>query len=279
MTEIILDTIIDCLKIVPFLFIAFLVMEYLEHNISKKSINITKSSGKYGPIIGSILGVIPQCGFSVAASNLYATKIITKGTLIAIFLSTSDEMIPVLLSENIAIKKILLILSIKIIVGIIIGLLVDIIFKEENNSENTIDKLCEEAHCDCDHKPILSSIKHTISITGFIFIFSLILNIIVEYYGHTYIEKVLSYNNVIGPLISSLVGLIPNCASSVIISEMYAKGIVNISLLIAGLLTNSGLGILILFKTNKNIKDNLLILSIIYVVGVLVGVLSSFLLA
>ncbi len=279
MTEIILDTIIDCLKIVPFLFIAFLVMEYLEHNISKKSINITKSSGKYGPIIGSILGVIPQCGFSVAASNLYATKIITKGTLIAIFLSTSDEMIPVLLSENIAIKKILLILGIKIVVGIIIGLLVDIIFKEENSSENTIDKLCEETHCDCEHKPILSSIKHTISITGFIFVFSLILNIIVEYYGHTYIEKVLSYNNVIGPLISSLVGLIPNCASSVIISEMYAKGIVNISSLIAGLLTNSGLGILILFKTNKNIKDNLLILSIIYVVGVLVGVLSSFLLA
>lgn len=279
MTEIILDTIADCLKIIPFLFIAFLILEYLEHNISNKSINMAKKAGKYGPIIGSILGAIPQCGFSVAATNLYATKIITRGTLIAIFLSTSDEMIPVLLSQNIDIKKILLILGIKIIIGIIIGLLVDIIFKKDISSENTIDKLCEETHCDCEHKPILSSIKHTISITGFIFIFSLILNIIVEYFGHTYIEKALSYNNFIGPIISSLVGLIPNCASSVIISEMYAKGIVNISSLIAGLLTNSGLGILVLFKTNKNIKDNLLILSIIYIVGVLVGVISNILFA
>lgn len=279
MTEIILDTIIDCLKIIPFLFIAFLILEYLEHNISNKSINMAKKAGKYGPIIGSILGAIPQCGFSVAATNLYATKIITRGTIIAIFLSTSDEMIPVLLSQNIEIKKILLILGIKIIIGIIIGLLVDIIFKKDISSENTIDKLCEETHCDCNHNPILSSVKHTISITGFIFIFSLILNIIVEYFGHTYIEKVLSYNNFIGPIISSLVGLIPNCASSIIISEMYAKGIVNISSLIAGLLTNSGLGILVLFKTNKDIKDNLLILSIIYIVGVLVGVISNILFA
>lgn len=278
MTEIILDTVLDCLKIVPFLFITFIIMEYLEHNFSKKSINITKSSGKYGPIIGSILGIIPQCGFSVAASNLYATKVITKGTLIAIFLSTSDEMIPVLLSQNISIKKIILILSIKVIVGIIIGLLVDIIFKKDNNSENTIGKLCEETHCDCNHNLIISSIKHTISIIGFILIFSLFLNIIVEFYGHTYIEKVLSYNNFIGPMIASLVGLIPNCASSVIISEMYAEGIVSISSLIAGLLTNSGVGILILFKTNKNIKDNLLILGIVYIVGVLIGVLTSIIL-
>lgn len=272
MYEIILDAIIDCLKIIPFLFIAFLIMEYLEHNISKKSINITKSAGKFGPVIGSILGIIPQCGFSVASSNLYATKIITRGTLIAIFLSTSDEMIPVLLSQNIAIKTILLILGIKIVVGIIIGLIVDIVFKSVNNSKDTINKLCEETHCDCSHNIILSSIKHTFSIISFIFIFSLILNVIVEFYGHSYIEKLLSYNSIIGPVLSSLVGLIPNCASSVIISEMYAKGIINISSLIAGLLTNSGLGILVLFKTNKDIKDNLLILSIIYLVGVLVGI-------
>ena len=131
MQEIILDTIFDCLKILPFLFIAFLIIEFFEHKLSNKTAKTIKKAGKFGPLIGSLLGALPQCGFSVLATNLYITRIISLGTLIAIYLSTSDEMLPILIAEKAPLNSILLLVSIKIIIGFICGFIIDLIIRKE----------------------------------------------------------------------------------------------------------------------------------------------------
>ena len=164
MLEIIQETLIDSLKLLPFLFLTFLFLEYIEHKMSKKNQKLIKKSGKYGPLLGGILGIFPQCGFSVAATNLYAARVITIGTLIAIYLTTSDEMLPIMLSENIDISIILKILSIKLMIGIVCGFIIDLIFKRQNDSKNVISEICEDEQCDCEHSLFKSSIKHTLNI-------------------------------------------------------------------------------------------------------------------
>ena len=171
MIEIIEETLIDSIKLLPFLFITYLIMEYIEHKTSDKLKNTIKKSGKYGPVIGGLLGTIPQCGFSVAATNLYATRIITLGTLISVYLATSDEMIPILLSEGAPITTILLILGIKLVIAIIAGFIIDFIIRrknKENNEEERIIDLCEKEHCHCEHGIFKSALKHTLNIFVFI---------------------------------------------------------------------------------------------------------------
>ena len=267
--EVLKDTLIDGVKLLPFLFVAFLIIELLEHKLNSKK--IVSKAGKAGPFIGSILGAAPQCGFSVLGTNLYSTRIITLGTLISIYLSTSDEMLPIMISQNIDISIILKIIGIKVIVGMIFGFIIDLIIRKRE--EVNIKNCCEEEHCHCEKGIFLSTLHHTLSIFLFILIASLLINTILFFLGEEFLQKIFLKDSIFGPFISSLVGLIPNCASSVVITELYLSNAIGFGSLISGLLTGAGVGILVLFKTNKNMKENLFILLTIYGIGVLIGVL------
>lgn len=273
MKEVILDTIVDSLKLIPFLLVAFLIIELLEHKLNNKTKNIITKSKKIGPIIGSLLGVIPQCGFSVMATNLYITRIITLGTLISIYLSTSDEMLIIMISEKVEISLILKILLIKIFFGIVYGLIIDKIINKKKKDKETNYELCDEEHCDCNHSILLSAIKHTLHITLFIFIITLIINAIFTLLGDNYLSKLLLNNSILSPFITSLIGLIPNCAASVILTELYLNSTISLGALIGGLLTSSGSSLLVLIKNNKNKKENLSIILLLYTLGVLSGII------
>lgn len=273
MKEVILDTIVDSLKLIPFLLVAFLIIELLEHKLNNKTKNIITKSKKIGPIIGSLLGVIPQCGFSVMATNLYITRIITLGTLISIYLSTSDEMLIIMISEKVEISLILKILLIKIFFGIVYGLIIDKIINKKKKDKETNYELCDEEHCNCNHSILLSAIKHTLHITLFIFIITLIINTIFTLLGDNYLSKILLNNSILSPFITSLIGLIPNCAASVILTELYLNSTISLGALIGGLLTSSGSSLLVLIKNNKNQKENLSIILLLYALGVLSGII------
>lgn len=273
MKELILDTIVDSLKLIPFLLVAFLIIELLEHKLNNKTKSIITKSKKIGPIIGSLLGVIPQCGFSVMATNLYITRIITLGTLISIYLSTSDEMLIIMISEKVEISLILKILLIKIFFGIVYGLIIDKIINKKKKDKETNYELCDEEHCDCNHSILLSAIKHTLHITLFIFIITLIINTIFTLLGDNYLSKILLNNSILSPFITSLIGLIPNCAASVILTELYLNSTISLGALIGGLLTSSGSSLLVLIKNNKNQKENLSIILLLYTLGVLSGII------
>lgn len=278
MIEIIKETLIDALKILPFLFVTYLIMESLEHKTGNKTKQLVKKSGKLGPLFGSILGIFPQCGFSAVAASLYAGRVITLGTLIAVFLSTSDEMLPILISESAPIELIVKVLAIKLIIGIIAGFIVDILhmlifkkLKKEENDEDAIEDMCEHEHCDCEHGIVKSAIKHTINILAFIIIITFLINMIIYFIGEDNISNAIAQVPIAGILVSALIGFIPNCAGSVIITELYLSNLISLGSMLAGLLVGSGIGILVLFRTNKNVKDNLKIMGILYVISIMSG--------
>lgn len=278
MKEILLDTIIDVLKLLPFLFIAFLLIEVLEHKLTSKNKNIIVKSKKLGPIIGALLGVIPQCGFSVMGTNLYITRIISLGTLFSIYLSTSDEMLPILISEKADIKIILQILLIKILFGMIYGILIDLIIRKKKIKQYKANyEICDKEHCHCEKGILKSSIKHTLNITIFLFLTTLIINIIFNYVGQDYLSKILLKETILGPFITSLIGLIPNCGASIVLTELYLNNAISLASLIAGLLTGSGTALIVLFKENKNMKENILILGLLYIIGVISGLILELL--
>ena len=277
MLDCIMDGVIDTLKLLPYLLVTFIILELMEHKLSKKNQKVLAKNKKFGPVLGGLLGAIPQCGFSSMASNLFSGKVITMGTLVAVFLSTSDEMLPIMLSEHTDVLVLLRIVAFKVIVGIIIGFIVDLIFRKKSKDNHThISELCEDEHCSCEKDGIIiSSIKHTLHIGLFILIANLLINLVIFYVGEENLSNLLKQKNILTYFAASLIGLIPNCASSVIMTELYLAHFITIGNLMAGLLTGSGLGILLLFKTNKNIKENLTILSIIYFVGVIVGIVTD----
>lgn len=273
MLDVIKDTVIDSLKLLPFLFLTFLLMEYFEHKMQNKSKKIVEKAGKFGPVIGSFLGVIPQCGFSVAATNLYATRIITLGTLISIYLSTSDEMLPILLSEKVEFSLIAEVLLIKIIVGIICGFIIDLVYRKKEKVE--IQEFCHDKHCDCEHSILKSTLKHTFDIFMFIFLISFVLNLAFSYLGEDVISNILMKDSIFGSFLTSLLGLIPNCFSSVLITQLYLKNTISFASMIGGLLTGSGVALLVLFRVNKDKKENFRILLLLYLIGALTGLLIS----
>lgn len=274
MLDILIDTILDSIKLIPFLFCAFLLIELFEHKLAKKTQKSIIKAKRFGPLVGSVLGAIPQCGFASVATNLYITRIISLGTLISIYLSTSDEMLPILLSHNAPLKDILIILGVKIIIGMVMGIIIDFLIKKTDKNEFSI---CESDECDCEDSIIKSSLIHTIKTTAFIFIVTLILNILISKISEEMLSHIFLKKSLFAPLLASLIGLIPNCASSVVITEFYLNNIITLGTCISGLLTNSGLAILILFKTNKNIKENISILSILYFIGVISGIILNLL--
>ena len=276
MLEVIEDALIDSVKLLPFLFITYLIMEYIEHKTSAKSKEAIKKSGKFGPIIGSILGIFPQCGFSVSATNLYAARVITLGTLISVYLSTSDEMLPIFISEAVPVTTILKILGIKLVIGMIAGILIDLCLRLKNRNKDEEEKivdLCEKEHCHCDHGIIKSALKHTISIFIFILIITVLINIAIYFIGEDRIAGFIEINPLLGPVLAGIIGLIPNCASSVILTQLYLENIVTATTMISGLLVNAGVGLAVLFKMNKGIKQNILIVILLYAIGVISGLI------
>ena len=265
MIDIILDTLIDSLKLLPFLFIAFLIIELIEHKLNKQTKELVSKSGKVGPLIGSLLGLFPQCGFSVMATNLYVTRIITLGTLISIYLATSDEMLPIMLSQKIAFIEIVKLLGIKFICGIIWGFIIDLLLNKKSKKENINYEICDEDHCNCHEEGVIkSTLIHTLKTLLFIMLVSFLLNILLHFIGEDNLSKLFLKNSIFGPFISSLLGLIPNCGSSIVITELYLNGAISLGSAMAGLLTGSGVALLVLFKENKDIKENVTILSLLY---------------
>lgn len=286
MIDVIVDTLLDAIKLIPFLFLAYLLMEYLEHKTGDKTKSIVEKSGKLGPLWGGILGVFPQCGFSAAAANMYSGRIITVGTLLAVFLSTSDEMLPILISETAPINLILKILAIKLVIGIVAGFAIDGVYSliqrkkksKESKVEEAVGHICEHEHCDCEHDGIFkSALKHTINILFFIVLITLAINCLVELIGEEVIANAIASVPFAGILVASLVGLIPNCASSVIITELYLSNLISFGSMVAGLLVGSGIGILVLFKSNHNVKENLKITGTLYIIGVISGLIIDLL--
>ena len=277
MLDVIIDTLIDSIKILPFLFVSYLIIEFIEHKSSKKIEKVLSTSGKYSKVAGSLLGIIPQCGFSAVAANLFSSRVITMGTLVAVFLATSDEAIPIILTYPQKSKDLILILIIKFVIAVVFGTLVDLIFKKAH-THITSEEVHEHAHdmcknCDCEHGILKSSLYHTLNIFIFLVLISLGINIIIELIGINTFEKFILSGSILQPFITSIIGLIPNCASSVLLSKLFASGSISLGAVISGLSTGAGVGSIILFKSNKNIKENLQILGVLYVVGVVCGIL------
>ncbi len=276
--EVLEDGLFDSLKLVPFLFVTYLLMEYLEHKTSTRARAAIRRAGRLGPFAGSIAGVFPQCGFSAAASNLYAGGVITTGTLLAVFLSTSDEMLPIFISEAVDIRILLLILGLKVVFGVITGFLVDFIFRFRPSAirYKEIHSMCESEHCGCEEGVFRSACKHTLKIFGFIFVFSVVLGLLVTIGGEDRIASLLSGYPVLGPFLAGIVGLIPNCASSVLITQLFLNHLISFGTMMSGLLVGAGVGLLVLFRTNKRWKENLSILGMLYGSGVVWGILLDF---
>ena len=277
LSEVVLDGLIDVLKLIPFLFIAFLILEYIEHKMSKKNKDILSKNKKVGPLVGGLLGAFPQCGFSSLATNLFSSRVITLGTLIAIYLSTSDEMLPLMIANKINVLIIIKIIGTKFIIGLIFGYLIDLIYRKKFKSEEKIDShihdMCHDHDCHCEEGILKSSLIHTLKITLYIFIATILISSLIYFIGEDSIKNILKHGNILTYFLSSLIGLIPNCASSVIITELYLNNMISLGTLLSGTLTGAGVGLLIVFKENKNIKENLIIVSIIYFIGVLIGFL------
>ncbi len=273
-----LDTVMDSIKLLPFLFLTYLLMEYIEHKMGKKTQNVLKASDKFGPLWGAVLGMIPQCGFSAAASNLFAGRIITMGTLIAIYLSTSDEMLPILISESVHYTMILKILFMKVVIGLIAGFILDFILSCKNKGKVVkidVHHFCEHEHCHCEKGILKPALMHTLKIFVFIFILSAVLNLVIAFMGTQILADFILNRPILGELLAGLIGLIPNCAASVIITQLYLEGALPFGTMMAGLLVGAGVGLMILFRVNDNKKENFKIAGILYAVGVVAGMLIN----
>lgn len=260
----------ELLFTVPFLFLAYLLMEYIEHKSSEKMENAISKIGKFGPAVGTGLGLIPQCGFSASCSNLYATGLITEGTLIAVFLATSDEAIPIMLSKPEIAGDIWKFILVKVIFGIVVGFMVDIMLKLLKVKKQEVE-LCKDCGCEEEGGIFKPALKHTLKTTLFIFLISLALGLIMEFIGEDILSKVLLTNSYAQPFIAGLLGLIPNCSVSVVMMELYSEGLLSFGATCAGLCSGAGIGLAVLFKTNKNLKENLRIVGILYFASAMIG--------
>lgn len=288
MSEWLSDAIIDSFHTLPFLFLIFLFIEIVEYFYSEKINSFMKKSEKTAPLVGGLAAIIPQCGFSIIASTLYLRKFITKGTLIAIYLATSDEAIPILLAQPSKIYYVLPIIGIKIVIGICAGYLIDFILKDKKYIAIADDEHCELHHEDdgcCKHSVsrrrkrdlIYHPLKHTFNIFIFILIITIILNFIIELYGRYDILPVI-FNKLrfLQPVFAAIIGLIPNCAVSIAITMMLIKGSITFGAAMAGLLTNAGLGILVLLRHKDNYKDSLNIIGILLIISIISGYILQY---
>lgn len=295
----------DTLYLIPFLFVTYLAMEWLEHKAGDKAEEAVRRAGAAGPVVGALVGIVPQCGFSAAAATLWAGRVITLGTLFAVFLSTSDEMLPIFLAEQVAPMTILKIMGVKLMIGMVMGFVVDAAVRlaRRDREKLRIHELCERDHCHCnddceacEQQPELaydfehdeehehhreggsilrSALKHTVQVTVFIFIITLVLDGALELVGEDALAAFLGSNPALSVLGSALVGLIPNCAASVVIAQLYVEGALGAGAMMAGLLVSAGVGLLVLFRTNRGLRQNLIVLAGLWATGVFWGLIIS----
>ena len=261
---------IDTLKMSPIIFLAYLFMEWLEHNGSEKLASRLKNSKRFGPLWASILGLIPQCGFSGAVASMYATGTVSLGALLAVIISTSDEMLPVMLGRVSAVV-IISILAFKLVVGVTVGFVTDFILKRfGRHEEEHIHEFCEQERCSCKDGIWVSALKHTLKILAIIYIITVIIDFTVELVPREALVDALNFP-VLSQIASALFGLIPSCAVSATLSQLYIDGALGISSLLCGLLTNGGVGLLVLFRVNRNLKSNILIALTVFATGLIFG--------
>jgi hypothetical protein len=311
--DLIIDVLLDCIKdtltLVPFLFATYLVMETIEHSSNGKAEQLIRSAGAAGPAVGGLLGAVPQCGISAMAGTLYAGRIITAGTLVAVILSTSDELIPVFLAHQKPVGSLIAIVVTKVVIGIVVGFAADAVLRalhRTGDGHPHIRELCERAHCHCgdievesepshsdsrvhdhahDHvhfqqgsrwKSILRcALTHTLQVTAFIFVITFAFGLVIEGIGHDVLASFLTSQPVLASFLAALIGLIPNCGASVAIAELYLEGTLAAGPMLSGLLVSGGMGLLVLFRTNADMRQNVIIAAFIYVVGVLFGMLAT----
>ena len=308
LVDVIADSVLDTLELVPFLFVTYLAMETLEHSTEGRMQGLVARAGHAGPIVGGLLGAVPQCGFSAMAATLYSGGVVTAGTLVAVILSTSDEMVPVFLAHQEPAGRLLSIMLLKVVVGIVVGLLLDAMLhavRHVGNPQPHIHDLCERAHCHCeddeagsDASPesdadghgeaerghhhghghwaiVRSAAIHTVQVTGFILLVTFLFGLLIEVMGEDALAQLLGSHPVRATFLAALVGLIPNCGASVAITELYLDGVLAAGPMVAGLLVSGGVGLLVLFRTNRDVRQNVAVTAFIYAVGVVVGLAVS----
>ncbi len=275
--EVFLHGLTDTAKIILFLFLTYLLMELIEHKASDRAKRLMQRSGALGPALGGLIGAVPQCGFSAAVSNFYTGRVATLGTLIAVFLSTSDEMLPILISGKVGIGAILAILGYKAAVGMLVGFAVDgciRLFRRED-AHLHIGEMCESDSCHCERGIFRSALHHTLTVGGFVLLITVLLNAAVFFIGSENLTRVLYDKPFISHLIASLLGLIPNCAVSVALTDLCIEGFITAGTMLSGLFSGAGVGLLILFRVNKRIKENLAVMGILVLSGTLFGFLAD----
>lgn len=311
LVDVLADSVIDTLKLIPFLLVTYLAMEALEHFASNKVKDAVEHAGAAGPVVGALLGALPQCGFSAMAATLFSGRVVTAGTLVAVILSTSDEMIPVFVAHQQSAGRMLSIIAIKVVLGIAAGFLLDLVLRllhRAGDGHTHIHELCEREHCHCEEADELeelddnhhdhgdhhghhehghhhghghshhgawgivrSACVHTAQVTAFIFLISLLFGLIIEGLGVDSIRSMLAYHPVRATFIAALVGLIPNCGASVAIAELFLDGTLATGPMLAGLLSSGGVGLLVLWRTNADARQNVYVTLLVYVVAVLAG--------
>lgn len=347
----------DTLALVPFLFVTYIALEALEHAAGARANAVVRRAGAAGPVVGALLGVVPQCGFSAMAATLYAGRVVTLGTLVAVFLSTSDEMLPMLVAERVEPGLLLRVLGLKVLVALITGVLADLAIRalrrnarvhaflrrtvlsvrrdgveadvvdqmaEGGETAEYICRLCEQDHCGCGHEHVhthggehghehgndrghehadehvagcdhghghdhshaggrfgivgsivMSAVSHTVQVSLFIFLVTFALVLVLETVGEDALAAFLSGNQLLAVFASALVGLVPNCSASVVITQLYLEGVLGFAPLMAGLLTSAGVGYLVLFRTNRHPRENTVIVVGLFLVACVWGLVFA----
>ncbi len=274
------DALADAVKVFPFLLATYLVLEYLEEKAGRKTVNLIRKSGRVGPLVGALCGLFPQCGLAAAASNFYAARVISAGTLMAVYLSTSDEMLPILISRAAAPELIAKILLLKAGAGLLFGLLIDFFgrySKMLRPREVDVETLCRNEDCKCEEGIFRSALRHSVKITLFVLVISFLFNVAMAVVGVAPFARFLSYP-VAGPAVAGLIGLIPNCSASVIVTQLYLENAIGFGAMMSGVLVGAGVGLLVLYRVNPRLKENLLLTAILYAAGVFCGCLLDLLL-
>ncbi|MDY3249590.1 MAG: putative manganese transporter [Candidatus Choladocola sp.] len=277
MKEILMDSVLDCLKLLPFLYLSYLVVEYAEHKMSSRTKQAIYRAGKAGPILGGLIGIIPQCGFSAAAAGLFAGGMVSPGTLLAVFLSTSDEMLPIMVSEGIAPEVIVKVLAVKVVVAVAAGMTVDLVIEAFQGKRSPMPEhpaMCEHEHCGCSSRGIwYSALNHTVRTALFLFLISLVIGGTMEWFDLAAASRKIGSHAGLTEALAAAVGMIPNCAASVLITELFLEGILGSGALFSGLLCGAGTGLLVLYRENRNRKENLMITAVLYFTGTVAGIL------
>ena len=275
--EIILEGLLETIKIIPFLFLTYLLMEFIEHKAGERAESFMQRAGIFAPAVGGALGAVPQCGFSAAAANLYAGRVISIGTLIAVFLSTSDEMIPILISGSIDIGVVALVVLYKALVGIVVGLGIDLALRlmRRGKEKINIDAICDEDNCHCERGIVYSAFHHTVTVSLFVLLITLAINSLVFFVGEESLGAIMYDRPLLSHIIAAVFGLIPNCAASVALSTLCSQGLITAGTMMAGLFSGAGVGLLVLFKVNKKPKENLIVIGILIAAGVIFGLLGD----